>query len=720
MSPRLDVEYIEIRNFLSYGDYVTKLEVANLGPVLILGKIDSDEAGMSNGAGKSSLLSAFIWCLFGRSIINPSPGDKVINWHVGKNCYVKLKTADGWEIIRTRGCDNHSELLIQKDGDDQTKSTNQNAQKKLEELFGLDYDIFISSVFCGQFGKSFLEMTPIKRKETIERLLGLDKLNQYADMAKAKSTQAEQEQEVARARIDLYKADIERQQSRIKEGFKSKYSFEAQREERKSAIKSKIKELIESVQSIEAPDLKKLEEKWRLVNSINKKLEEYQTLIKENQLEINLLDNAISRAEATFSRIEAPQSVPNLPDLETRHKFFDAASKKLRELRDTASKLKTDVLIKDKEKASLEAVIERWENKTNSQCESCGQEISPSHTEIKISSFSKLLEKAELERNLSSSQLSKLEAAMRTLEAVEAPSMSLEEAKRILDFSAKREEEVSLLKNQLLQDKTKKQNLLSATDDLKLMVAQTAGKLIKLKPAITLEHANQLHFRLCSLRERESELNNQLNRIDQEINPYLKIIADLEEGLKAVNLELQDQEDIIKQLDILYSHYRYIYKSYSDRTKIKSWMLSELIPFLNDRVHYYLDKLGVEIAVTFNSTLGTETDKWDYDFCSGGERKRIDLAIMFGLYDLYVSLYGQQCNIMVLDEVDSRLDPRGVESFADIVNDICTNDERPKPSTVFVISHKQELESMFPSQITIRKTGDFSVIDQTVFSADQK
>ena len=140
MSAKLDIEYIELRNFLSYGDYVTRLDVANLGPVLILGDVEAaDEGSGSNGAGKSSLLTAFIWCLFGRTIANPNPGDNVVNWYTKRNCYVKIKTADGYEIIRTRNFDGHSELILRKDGDDETQSTNTNAQKRLQEMFGLDY-----------------------------------------------------------------------------------------------------------------------------------------------------------------------------------------------------------------------------------------------------------------------------------------------------------------------------------------------------------------------------------------------------------------------------------------------------------------------------------------------------------------------------------------------------------------------------------------------------
>ena len=78
-----------------------------------------------------------------------------------------------------------------------------------------------------------------------------------------------------------------------------------------------------------------------------------------------------------------------------------------------------------------------------------------------------------------------------------------------------------------------------------------------------------------------------------------------------------------------------------------------------------------------------------------------------------MSIYGQQCNLIILDEVDGRLDRKGVEAFSDIVNDFNTdNSTRPCPDTIFVISHKDELKDVFPAQVMIRKKENFSVIEQ--------
>lgn len=715
MAAKLDIEYIELRNFLSYGDYTTRLEVANLGPVLILGEVESSEDDVgSNGAGKSSLLTAFIWCLFGRTITNPSPGDRVTNWFTKKNCYVKIKTADGWEIIRTRNFDNHSELILRKDGDDATQSTNTNAQTKLKELFGLDYEIFTSSVFCGQFGKSFLEMSPVKRKETIERLLGLDRLNKFADEAKIQFKQVENRQEITRTKINVLQSDIERQDDRLSSNHRAKGQFEDDREEKLNGISDKLESIRKEIAKIDFPNVDFLKKQWSIANTIVSKISEYQNTIKENKIKSQYLSSKIEGISLDYE----PYKVPDLNELAKRHKIANESQSNISKLNDEMIKIRGQVHCLAQDISRYETIIEEWETKSDTNCESCGQVIGPDHVEHTLSSIKKEYEKSCAEQIKLSNLQVDVASAIDKLAENKKPTISIEEAQRLIELNERRLEEIAKAKQDKLNSETEIKNIEKENRKLEIIVANTLEKLSQVKPKVTLEEISQLEAYKNSLEERMTDLKERLSEVSSEINPYAKIVIDLQKTIGKLKTEIDEFENEIKQLDVLFNHYKYIYRSYSDRRKIKSWLLSELIPFLNDRVQYYLDMLDINMSIKFSSTLSAETDKWDYEFCSGGERKRIDLAIMFGLYDLYMSIYGTQCNIMVLDEVDSRLDKRGVESFTEIVHDICTNDERPRPSTIFVISHKQELQSLFPSQITIKKSGDFSSIDQTVFNSD--
>jgi len=717
MSAKLDVEYIEIKNFLSYGNYVTKFDVSNKGPMLILGEIDENGTDTSNGAGKSSLVTAFIWCLFGRTISNRAPGDRVINWYSGKDCYVKVVTSDGWEIVRTRNIDGHSELIVTKDNDDKTKSTSKNAQKFLQDTFGLDFDIFTTSVFCGQFGKSFLEMTSVKRKESVERLLGVDKLNSYADLAKEKYKEVEKDQTTVRTKIELVQADCKRQQARARGIIDDQEEYEVNRLERIGDLNSQVREAEAAISQIESLDIDGIKKQWGVVKEIASKIGGYQQDYSKNLDKIKSAQGTIREAKASsqsYSGWPYDLGGVDLDELKTKHDLADRAGTKLSSYNQLLVYAKSDQRRLDHEVIGLTEKIEHWESKSDTICPTCEQDIDGDHVAQAVDVLITGLSEKEKELSNKTSEVSHLREIVTKLSSVNRPDMTVEEAKRLLALNEKAARDIEAATSQIEKAEQEIDRLSKANVELKEVIGSTTSKLEDAKPTIDQNRLQDYLVEIRTLKNKLSGISAQTDSIKEAKNPFSKIARSLEETIDELENEVVDLENKIEQLDILFAHYKYIYRSYSDRRKIKKWLLSELIPFLNNRVHYYLKALGIDIDISFNSTLDAKTDRWDYEFCSGGERKRMDLAIMFGLYDLYMSIYGKQCNIMVLDEVDSRLDRQSVEAFADVINDFNSdNSSYPRPSTILIISHKHELKDLIPSQVIVKKRNSFSVIDQT-------
>ena len=206
-----------------------------------------------------------------------------------------------------------------------------------------------------------------------------------------------------------------------------------------------------------------------------------------------------------------------------------------------------------------------------------------------------------------------------------------------------------------------------------------------------------------------------VNAARVEGNPHDGSIDLLDKAISEKQAALSESKKKVDNINLILRHLQYIFNAYNDKKKLKSFMLGDLVPFLNDRVSYYLGAFGCEFDLKFTATLQDATSKWDYEYCSGGERKRIDLAVMFALYDLYVAIYGMQCNIIVLDEVDGRLDSVGVQAFVDVINKDFTVSDKKKnqPDAVLVISHKDEMRDAFPTKIKVVKSGNFSKIVET-------
>ncbi len=178
----LEIENVEFQNFMSYGDYPTRIQLADLGQCLIVGEVvendhketyddgDPIPPRRSNGAGKSTIPSVIQWILFGRTMHSASPGDKIVNWYTGKDCWGKLRFKNGDSITRTRKTDGKNELLFVKDGDENTLvsdtlATSQYQQKQLAREFNLDWEIFSGSAFFTQYGRPWMEMAETTRKK---------------------------------------------------------------------------------------------------------------------------------------------------------------------------------------------------------------------------------------------------------------------------------------------------------------------------------------------------------------------------------------------------------------------------------------------------------------------------------------------------------------------------------------------------------------------------
>jgi DNA repair exonuclease SbcCD ATPase subunit len=710
MPAKLVIDSIEVRNFLSFGDTPTTLDVANLGPTLILGENGDEGTKSSNGAGKSTLLTAFIWCLFGRTISNPSPGDKVVNWDSKANCYVKIKTADGWEITRTRKCDGHADLLITKDGQDCTLSTNQNAQQFLLDQFNLDFDVFCNSVFCGQLGKSFLEMAPAKRKEMLERILGIDKLNHYADQTKGKISTTEGKITQLRSKVEMVTRSITQYKTQVDASKERATTYEDNRQQKITQFKAEIASTAKELGAIPAIDMAKLEKDWEEIMKLTQEVEQLTGSTDKLNTQIKTLTlSTVNWTQAIELQRERRYPDVNLQELIEAHQAADAIVAQRTQLLSKKVQYETarDHCLRSAK--SLQKQIDEWESKADKTCQSCKQTVDPNHVQAHLTPV-----KAELAQALSDAgnvevMLKQISSQVTTL-IENRPEMSIREAQRMVNGNAQIDADIAKLTGNIAQAGVTIRQLQQDLITQNSALVSAKSLLETQRPSMSLKEATAIEGRRRALQKHIDELKHAIETLVKEANPYDLMIRDLEHSISKFSDEKAVVEADIEQLNAVYKHLTYIQKCYTDRKKIKGWLLAELVPYLNDRIHHYLIGFGLDhLNITFSSTLSDETDKWDYDFCSGGERKRIDLAIMFGIYDLCTTMYGQQCNIMVLDEVDGRLDQQGVEAFADIItSDFGTASSRP--DTIFVISHKSELKDVFPHHVVVKKVNGASQI----------
>ena len=180
MAPMIPLR-LSLRNFLCYRENVPTLDFSGLHVACLCG---------ANGHGKSALLDAITWALWGKARGTDRRGSSLddlisyaademrveLDFQSGGNSYRVIRSHARGGARRRRG---DSDLQLQVLGEGGALAINGNTtretQAKIEQAVGLDYGAFINSAFLLQ-GRAdeFSNKAPTERKEVLAKILGLD------------------------------------------------------------------------------------------------------------------------------------------------------------------------------------------------------------------------------------------------------------------------------------------------------------------------------------------------------------------------------------------------------------------------------------------------------------------------------------------------------------------------------------------------------------------
>lgn len=146
---------------------------------------------------------------------------------------------------------------------------------------------------------------------------------------------------------------------------------------------------------------------------------------------------------------------------------------------------------------------------------------------------------------------------------------------------------------------------------------------------------------------------------------------------------------------------------------IKSLIIKQYVPVINKLINKYLTTMeffcNFTLDETFNETIKSRyRDDFSYFSFSEGEKRRIDLAILFAWRALAKLRNSASVNLLIFDEVlDSSTDQQGIETFFTLIK------EEVEDTNVFVISHVQGAhESKFDRVLNFKKDKNFSVMSE--------
>jgi DNA repair exonuclease SbcCD ATPase subunit len=170
--------------------------------------------------------------------------------------------------------------------------------------------------------------------------------------------------------------------------------------------------------------------------------------------------------------------------------------------------------------------------------------------------------------------------------------------------------------------------------------------------------------------------------------------------------------DKINEANALKDHQEFLLKLLTNKDSfIRKKIIDQNLAYLNNRLTYYLDKMGLPHNVVFQNDLTVEITQLgqDLDFhnLSRGEMNRVILSLSWAFRDVWESLY-QGINLLFVDElIDSGLDANGVECALSVLKGMA----RERQKNVFVISHKEELIGRVNNILKVVKENGFSSYD---------
>jgi len=384
---------VQWKNFLSTGNSPNKVLLNKSTTTLIIGK---------NGEGKSTILDALCFSLFGKPFRNINKG-QLVNSINGKNCSVEIEFDIGnkqYKIIRgikpnvfEIWCD--GDLLNQ-------DAASRDYQKVLEQqILKLNYKTFTQVVILGSASfVPFMQLPSTQRREVIEDILDIRIFSTMNQLLKEKAQETKDAISRTENEIKSAKDKVESQQAIIKtiteakasaiESILSKISANnaeilqteseiqlilSEIDTLKTSINDKenVTEDIEKAKSIKSKLLQKIEtcehhteffnehdvcpscdqnipeeHKSRIVEDLNSKLLEQNTKVGELETILSNLNQKLS----AINEIQSKITDKNI-ELSTRNSTITLLNKQVKEMQAEVESTKTDTTNLDEEKVKL-------------------------------------------------------------------------------------------------------------------------------------------------------------------------------------------------------------------------------------------------------------------------------------------------------------------------------------------------------------------------------
>ena len=203
---------LSLKNFLCYGEGVPTLDLEGMHVACLCG---------SNGHGKSALLDAMTWALWGKArdaaqdeLIHQGRSEMMVDLEFraqDTHYRVTRRHASGSTSRRQGSTDLQLQVRAGTGFNPVTGNSIRETQAAIDRITGMDYDTFINSAFLLQ-GRAdeFTNKTPGERKEVLAKILGLGSYDQLQDRAKQSAEKKSSAASVVEGDLERIRREVAR------------------------------------------------------------------------------------------------------------------------------------------------------------------------------------------------------------------------------------------------------------------------------------------------------------------------------------------------------------------------------------------------------------------------------------------------------------------------------------------------------------------------------
>lgn len=637
-------EELDIEGFRSI-DRIS-LNLSDQGIVIVKGINNYEDLASSNGSGKSSVFEAIIYALFEET----SSGDRDIeNRILGQGCSVVLKfSIDGvsYKIIRQSKKGKGTVVLYRNDEDISARNKS-DTNKLIISILGINKAIFLDSIFLSQNAVTNLpSLSPTARKERLEILTNTDNaINNFKTFLKEKQTMYESKHVDCQLEINKINGKEESLQQQ-------KDKLQAQINDIKIQIEERNK-----LGNIEDLD-KQIQEYNIEINNINNQIPELDNQIEMISKSINELKNEQKVYEE--KRVNKDQEVQNQRD-------------KCNDLQKEITRVENIISYNNMDIDRINKEIE--EIKNSDTCPTCGRKydnINEEHIQKVIEDKNKEIKEFENKNIENNNYIKNLQLELD--KEIEIGKNLKKEFENLNSLYNDKNEQVSEQQTNLINTNNQKTQLLNSIQNIQVQIDainKQKDDILKIEIPNSKQYEDMVQdidTQLNDLNKLKEDKNNELNELDNYINAIKHCIQ----------LVTKDFRTFLLKNSL--SYLNKILKDYSSQL------------FSNESDLIYISENDNKLDIM----LGNAT----YESLSGGEKTRVNIALLLAQKSLANMIGNISCNIIILDEILGYCDALAENNVINLITK-----ELESLETIYMISHK-EIPIGYDAELIVEKNAN--------------